>query len=109
MLTVEIEVCPLTDALKLDEVFPVGSLLVFEIKMFPIPADSICQVNDISAESLVAIKGIGQCDLPPSAVVESGCGSIREVTYLQPPLTIEITFLALHRLRCGQEEEGKHQ
>jgi hypothetical protein len=71
--------------------------------MLPIPADSICQVNDILSESLVAVEGIGQGDLPPSAVVESGCGSIREVTYLQPPLTIEITLLALHRLYCGQK------
>ena len=109
VLTVEIEVCPLPDALKLDEVFPAGHLLVFEFKMFPIPADSVCQVNNISAESLVAVEGIGQCDLQLSAVIESGCGSIRKVTYVQPPLTIEITLLALHRLRCGQEEEGKHQ
>jgi hypothetical protein len=103
----------LTHALKLDEVFvSIFNSSIFQFfnsEMLPIPADSICQVNDILSESLVAVEGIGQGDLPPSAVIESSCGSIKGITYLQPPLTIEITLLALHRLYCGQEEEEKHQ
>ena len=76
--------------------------------MLPIPADGVRQIDDVLTESLIAVEGVWQCDLLPTAVIGLGILSLREVTYLQPPLTIEITLLTLHRLRCGQEEEGKH-
>lgn len=97
MLPVQIEVSPLADALKLHEIFPLVDLLLFQEEMFPIPTHGIRQVNDILAESLVAVKGIGQRHLLPSAVIITRRRSILDVAYSQAPSAIEVQFLPLLR------------
>ena len=58
MVPIQVEVCTLTNALKLYKELAGGLIGLCDFKLFPIPADGICQINDIFSESLIAIEGI---------------------------------------------------
>ena len=94
MHSVQIEVCPLSHALELDKIF----MRIFNPEMLPIPADGVRQIDDVLTESLIAVKGVWQCDLLPTAVIEIWCRCGLTITHLQPPAAVEVQLLTLNRL-----------
>ena len=50
--------------------------------MLAIPHDGIGEMDDILAERLIAIEGMGQCDPLPGMVVERGVFGLLKVTNL---------------------------
>ena len=81
-------------SLELDEHLALH-LFLREGEMLAIPHDGIGEMDDILAESLIAIEGMGQCDPLRGMVVESGVLGLLEVADLQQPLGIEVDFLSL--------------
>ena len=51
-------------------------------EVLAIPADGVCQIDNIQLESLIAIEGIRQCDRLPRSVVEIGIDGCGEVAHL---------------------------
>ena len=70
VVTVQIEVGPLTHALELDKELTAFGLV--DIEGLTIPADGVGQVDDVFLESLVAVEGIGQRDALPLGVIVVG-------------------------------------
>ena len=78
-VAVEVEVGTLAYALELYKVFFVG---IRDIKGLPIPYYRVGKVNDVLAESLVAVEGIGQGYLLPLAVVKLWLAGLGSVAYM---------------------------
>ncbi len=94
LLAVEPYVGSLPCSFELDEHLALH-LFLREREVLAIPHDGIGEMDDILAESLIAIEGMGQCDPLPGMVVESGVLGLLEVADLQQPLGIEVDFLSL--------------
>ena len=93
MVAVQVEVGTLAHTLELDEdlgVAPIPTERGGNRESLAIPADGICEVNDILHERLVAIEGIGQRHLLPPAVIKCSLGSLWEIAYTQTPVGIEV-------------------
>jgi hypothetical protein len=108
MVTIQVEVGTLTHALKLNKELANGHISLRDLKLFPVPTDGICQVNDIFSESLIAIEGKGQRHLLPISVIIVLMGSLSDVTNMQSPLTIEIQLLAFYG-SCHADKSNTQQ
>ena len=97
MMTVDIEIGSLTDALELHEDLSLQHVACGN-ELLAVPADGVGQVDDILAESLVAVEGIGQRHPQPLTVVVAGVGGLGEIAHAEAPLAVEIELLSLDGL-----------
>ena len=97
VMTVDIEIGSLTYTLELHEDLSLQHIACGN-ELLPVPADGVGQVDDILAESLVAVEGIGQRHPQPLTVVVAGVGGIGEIAHAEAPLAVEIELLSLDGL-----------
>ena len=69
VMAVDIEIGTLADALELHENLSLQHIACGN-ELLPVPTDGVGQVDDILAEGLIAVEGIGQRHRLPLAVVE---------------------------------------
>ena len=81
LLAVEPYVGSLSCPFKLDEHLALH-LFLREGEVLAVPHDGIGEMDDILAEGLITIEGMGQCDLLPGVVVERGVLGLLEVADL---------------------------
>ena len=96
-MAVDIEIGTLTDTLELHKHLSLQHIVCGN-ELLPVPADGVGKVDDILAESLVAVEGIGQRHPQPLTVVVPGVGSLGEIAHAEAPLAVEIELLSLDGL-----------
>ena len=93
MMSVQIEVSPLSNTFELDEYLTLY-LFLCQKELLAIPTNGICQIDDVLSESLIAVEGIGESyPLPIFLPVSAN----RNITDMQSPIGIEIEFLSFKR------------
>ena len=95
MVTIQIEVGTLTHALKLYKILAGSHISLLDLKLLSVPADGICQVNDIFSECLIAIECIRQRHLQPMTIIVVGSLCLSHIAHLKAPGRIEIKLLSL--------------
>ena len=110
-LTVQVEVCPLTDTLELDEYLRrLRSDVSRKRKALTIPADGIGQVNNVFLECFLPVKGIGKRHRQPVAIVEVSLGSLLKVANFQAPFSIEVQLCSFNGMSRGtQQQHASHK
>ena len=93
MMSVQIEVSPLSNTFELDEYLTLY-LFLCQKELLAIPTNGICQIDDVLSESLIAVEGIGESyPLPIFLPVSAN----KNITDMQSPIGIEIEFLSFKR------------